>query len=485
MGYVPWQSARMAAHPIVMHLSPVLTFDVRGPLAGRDRDGGVRRRAMGGHAAVSLLRLELVVAAAIVVFVGGAPAQPKTDGGWSADLLNRILKVEPGNSDAPSAARAVPEMVLHTYRLAHLRVGEAGKSQNVLAILEKLLPPGSSMKTDVPANSLHVLTTAAAHQAVWDYLSAVDLVEPAAPTTGAVVPDEVKAALKKLADAGEQSGKLLAAVGALRSDLSAELGEIEIRQRQQTLRLILAGGAFAVVFVGTIAWMVRRRTPATPAVAPDSTALVVAPEQLTMALTPVHDKMRNDMLGLLNEVAIKLQAQHNEQQKLVREQQQQLEDARLALAEERRQFITEAGSMVVQAVERVDATTAKLAKQQDKVAELVQELQHTVRELDETKDNLRDKEVELEQERAKIAALSILLEDGGAPPLNGRMAEPNGHERTPLPAARFHPATISTCMNPDPTGATTPTRVDPPTATAPEPTWPVRFQFLPPDHPES
>jgi hypothetical protein len=133
--------------------------------------------------------------------------------------------------------------------------------------------------------------------------------------------------------------------------------------------------------------------------------------------------MRTDMLGLLNEVAIKLQAQHNEQQKLVREQQQQLEGARLALAEERKQFISEAGTMVVQAVERVDATTAKLAKQQDKVAELVEELQHTVRELDETKDSLRDREVELEQERAKIAALSLLLEEGGTlPPLTA----PNG-----------------------------------------------------------
>jgi hypothetical protein len=427
----------------------------------------------------------------IVNCTWGRAEEGPAGSGWSADLLSQILKVEPAKVEAaPLAAPSSAEMVLRTYRFTNLRVGEAGKSQNVLAILGKLLPAGSSVKTDVPANSLHLLTTPTAHTAAWEYLSAVDVAEAAPALAANTVPEEVKTALKKLADAGDQSAKVLAAVGALKTDVSTEIARIDARQRQQTTKFAIGGLVFTAVLVVTIGWMLRRRSGSAQADSPtESTAFALAPEQLTIALTPVHDKMRNDMLGLLNEVAIKLQAQHNEQQKLVREQQQQLEDARQALADERRQFITEAGSMVVQAVEKVDATTAKLAKQQDKVAELVQELQDTVRELDETKDDLRSKQVELEQERAKIAALSILLEEGGALPTSEVMS--NGH------ATNGRLPNISTSEAPDLSGSGA-SRVPPPisctnqsqiliattpalertTETAPQ------FQFLPPDHPE-
>ena len=433
----------------------------------------------------------LVTWLASILWVGVGRADEKPTGGWSADLLNQILKAETPKAEAsamPAAAIAPGEMTLRTYHVSALRVGEAGKAQNVLAILAKLLPAGSSINPDIPANSLHVLTTPAAHKAIWDYLSAVDVPEPAAAPAANSVPDDVKAALKKLADTGDQSAKLLAAVGALKSDVSNEIAAIDARQRQQTLKLAIAGGAFGIVLLLTLRWMLRRRAPEPSPVPEEPTELMLAPEQLTTALAPVHDKMRTEVLGLLNEVAIKLQAQHNEQQKLVREQQQQLEDARLALAEERRQFITEAGTMVVQAVERVDATTAKLAKQQDKVAELVEELQHTVRELDQTKDSLRDKQVELEQERAKIAALSLLLEEGGAvppmPPPNG--ASFNGHHGAPSSSEgqTNHPRTSTpaqagnenlSCTIPAPT----------PTVPSAVPTAVPRFQFLPPDHPET
>jgi hypothetical protein len=71
-----------------------------------------------------------------------------------------------------------------------------------------------------------------------------------------------------------------------------------------------------------------------PEIAPSPTVSIAAGE-VAHALVPVHDKIRHDMLGLLNEVAIKLQAQHQEQQKLVREQHEQLESARLALPRRR------------------------------------------------------------------------------------------------------------------------------------------------------
>ena len=419
---------------------------------------------------------------------GAGEPSAKPDGGWSADLLTQILKSDPPKPDPSAAADRAPEMILRTYRLTNLRAGEAGKTQNVLAILNKLLPAGSSMNVDVPANSIHVLTTATAHAAIWDYLSAVDIPETTPPP---LVPPEVKAALTKLAETRSDGKEVLAAVGALRTDVSNHLAVVDHWQRTQMLKLGAGAVLFAVTLFVTLAWMLRRRPPATPPA--DATALALAPDQLATALVPVQDKMRNDMLGLLNEVAIKLQAQHNEQQKLVREQQQQLEDARLALADERRQFISEAGNMVVQAVERVDATTAKLARQQDKVAELVQELQNTVRELDETKDNLRDREVELEQERAKIAALSLLLEEGAALPAgaltNGHNPEPHSpgansnHDGQPEQPARFVASTP--CTTPDPITPTRP-RITIPSAQVPRENPPEpRFTFLPPDHPES
>ena len=418
---------------------------------------------------------------AIVGFTQAMGAEEATSGGWSADLLHQILQVEPAKPATP--APAAGEMVLRTYRLTHLRVAEAGKAQNVLAILSKLLPPGSSINSDVPANSLHVLTTPAAHKAIWDYLSAVDVPETTAQPAN-TVPEDVKAALQKLANAGDQSTKLLAAVGALKSDVSAEIAQIDARQRQQTTKLVLVGAAIGLALLMTMGWTLRRR--ATPIPPTPSTELALAPEQLTTALAPVHDKMRTEVLGLLNEVAIKLQAQHNEQQKLVREQQRQLEDARLALAEERKQFISETGTMVVQAVERVDATTAKLAKQQDKVAELVEELQNTVRELDQTKDSLRTKQVELEQERAKIAALSILLEEGGSIPPPAFGAPRDGHAidsaSTPAPDGAQPVRAEAEPNAPTPLSCTIPAPA--PGAKSTQATTP-RFTFLPPDHPET
>jgi hypothetical protein len=425
-------------------------------------------------------------------------ADPRPDAGWSADLLTQILKSEPARTEsaAPAAAPATgaQEMVLRTYRPTHLRVGQAGKSQNVLAILGKLLPAGSSMNLDVPANSIHVLTTAAAHAAIWDYLSAVDIPEPAVQP--AAVPDDVREALNKFAAAGEQSSKVLSAIGVLKADVARQVAEVDARQRRQTRQLAIAAFVAALLITLIVMWMLKRRARPESAGADSSTALALAPEQLATALVPVHDRMRNDMMGLLNEVAIKLQAQHNEQQKLVLEQQHQLEAARQVLVDERRQFITETGSMVVQAVERVDATTAKLARQQDKVAELVEELQTTVRELDATKDNLRDREIELEQERAKIAALSLLLEEGGAIPPEPPIARRSADISDTSAAAEAGQPSLATVTEPaagrilsDPPCTTPSTRLPQPSP-APRVNGsrmpaPPQFTFLPPDHPET
>lgn len=405
----------------------------------------------------------------------------KSDDGWSADLLNQILRAEAVKAPAVAEVPAKPaEMVLRTYQLSHLHVAESGKAQNVLAILGKLLPPGSSMNPEVATNSLHILTTTAAHAAIWDYLSAVDVAAPPAPPPA--MPDDVKTALQKLAQTGDQSARVLAAIGSIRTEVSAQLADIEDRQHRANVKLALGAGAFALVLLLTGTWMVRRRAAPAPEPA-DGATLALGPDQLAAALVPAQDKMRNDMLGMLNEVAIKLQAQHHEQQKLVREQQDQLESARQALADERRQFITEAGTMVVQAVERVDATTAKLARQQDKVSELVHELQHTVRELDDTKDKLRDREVELEQERAKIAALSLLLEEG-APLPSGVFA--NGHHPEPLNRgfAFVPPASQRPCMTPEPHPTPNPQASSPAPRIPPE-SPPARFTFLPPDQAET
>lgn len=403
--------------------------------------------------------------------------------GWSADLLSQILKTEnarPARAGVTSTAEsgAETEVMLRTYHLTHLRIGEAGKSQNVLAILEKLLPPGSSMNSDVPANSVHVLTTARVHAAIWDYLSAVDVADVAPSAPVAAIPDDVRAALQKVADAGEQSAKLFKAIEGVKSGMAGEIARIESR-RQAELRILLGTGALVLLASVVIGFRLLRR-PAQPVAPPVTTAtpLAIAPDQIATALLPAQDRMRNDMLGLLNEVAIKLQAQHHDQQKLVQQQQLQLDQARHALAAERKQFIDEAGSMVVQAVERVDATTAKLARQQDKVAELVEELQSTVRELDETKDHLRTREIELEQERAKIAALSLLLEEGGALPPQ-EVIRMNGNRETgggAGPARNGH-RLDHLCTNPD----------QPKASQDQEPTPPAtpRFRFLPPEHPET
>ncbi|PTX91344.1 hypothetical protein [Opitutus sp. ER46] len=423
-----------------------------------------------------------------LVLSAGRPlnaAEPPAESGWSAELLQQILQAEPTSAESLRAPVPAREMSLRSYNFSHLRVGEAGRTRNVLAILQQLLPPGSSVKPDVAANSIHVLTTTTAQQAVWDYLSAVDIAEgPPEPAAG--VPADVLAALRKLAETGDQSAKVLTAVRSLGTDVAHHMAEIDQRQHRQTVKLVGGGAALVVFMIGLLLWMMRR-SPAVPEAAREgagSVALALRSDQLASALTPVHDKMRTEMLGMLNEVAIKLQAQHNEQQKLVQEQQQRFEDARVALAEERKQFIDQAGTMVVEAVERVDATTAKLVKQQDKVSDLVEELQSTVRELDHTKDELRTKEIELEQERAKIAALSLLLEEGSPLPPIGRPT--NGHQAGITANGRTPGNGSSTPHFPCMTQLPTPSLLSPTLGQSRlEPPAAPRFTFLPPDHPET
>lgn len=228
--------------------------------------------------------------------------------GWSAELLERILKSEKPAS-AASAAPGVPgEMVLRTYQLSHLRLGEAGKPQTLLTLLEKLLPAGSSMKPDVGANSLHILTTVPAHAGVWEFLSAIDVSEAPSASPASAIPEDVKAALVKVAQTGDQSATVLSAIDRVSSGVSRELAEIDARQRRQVVRLVAVGAAVSILILCTVAWMLRRR-PApevTRAAVEPAAALALAPDQLATALTPVHDKMRTEMLGLLNEVAIKL-----------------------------------------------------------------------------------------------------------------------------------------------------------------------------------
>jgi hypothetical protein len=410
-------------------------------------------------------------------------AAPTQETGWSADLLNQLLKEAPKPA-SPVKAESGRGMTLRSYQLRNLHIGEAGRTQNLINILDKMLPAGSSVRPDVQANTLHILTSPEAHAAVYDYISAIDQVEKpaadaAAKTAPAVVPDEIKAALKKLAESSEQSTQLLTAVSGIKSQVETRLDEIKNRQRQQ-LTTIIGAVAGAVLVVAVLAFFLLRRRPETvvptvvmPASPEVSKSLALIPQQISKELVAQQTQMRDAMMGSLNEVVIRLQAHYGEQQKQIENKQAELIAAQEHLAIERQKFISESTAMVTNAVGKVEQTTVRLAKQQDKVGELVTELQNTIQELDKTKDDLRQAKSEVDAERAKIAALSLMLEEGG-----------------PLPPDMVHQAHQDAASNREQEFATaldnTPSsKESAPCQTSPSITeTPYRFRFMPPDAPE-
>ena len=382
---------------------------------------------------------------AVCADVPNAPAR-----GWSAALLQDFS--DAGARKSKPQAVAGDGFVLRTYQFRHLRVGEGARTQAVLHILRRLLPQGSALKEDVPSNSVHILSSVSAQAAAWDLISAVDLPTAAPELTERELPLPVREALEKIAAMESGTGKLVTDLGRMKEELDHGIGSLREESRASGIRVLLSGigvGLIIVVSFGLfIFWRGRRIERALLRVDGGGGAQV---HQVLQSPNALQDReLQQEMVAVLNTAAIRMEAwfqeqkSHGEQLALTvgRHEatlagvQKAMEDTRLQLVSDNRALLVEAGGRFDASAGRLEAGVRELGDQNRRVEALAVELQSTVHELDSTRDRMLGleaqlrlsnqeldttrsglgvREAELVRQQAKLAALTLILEEGSWP----------------------------------------------------------------------
>ncbi|HEU5078720.1 MAG TPA: hypothetical protein VFT72_05880 [Opitutaceae bacterium] len=393
--------------------------------------------------AASLLSLP---AASAAPAAAGAAESATTSDTWSDDLLTRLLSApENGAAMSGSAAENSGGMVLRSYQLRALKVGEAGRAANLVSILRRMLPPDSRITEDVAGNMIHVLSTSAAQDAVLELVSAMDS-EPAATQRGAeeTIPSAVKKALDALAETRPDASQLRAiladAVEKNQRHLDQALQTVE-RDANANLHRTLAislGVAAAIVLAGGCGLLLffrrAQKIQIAEATRREAMSLAVVPNQNMEAVLAVSREQQDrtrELQKLMESFSIAYQADRQRNSMLVEavakrhteltatlEQMQQLRreigesagqlflDVNRAAIDEIVQRASESlqsramevGLIAESASRKMEETASRLEVQNAKAAALSAELERTQREVDVLFDKLR-----VAQEAARAA----------------------------------------------------------------------------------
>lgn len=253
--------------------------------------------------------------------LGAADENPKAEG-WSQDLLARLISAPlPQTSGKPDEASE--GMVLRSYQLRSLRLGDPGRATNLVNILQRMLPLDSRVTEDRPANTLHVLSSVTAQQAALELISAMDSegVPTASHPEAITVPEDVRKALESLAASRPDSDQLLKIVEESSRRTEDRLSEV-VRQSQEDSRahlqrvLTVGGGTVVVLalllFVG-FSFVIRRtqKRDFSKAVATESAALALLPTQSMEAMMSVsrdQQERTKELQKLMESFSIAYQA---------------------------------------------------------------------------------------------------------------------------------------------------------------------------------
>lgn len=249
--------------------------------------------------------------------------QPESDRnarGWSQDLLARLLDTpEPAVDGRGTASEG---MILRSYQLRLLRLGEPGRASNLVNILRRMLPPDSRVTEDRPGNTLHVLSTRAAQQAALELISAMDSEGDPALTRPepSIVPEEVRKALESLAAARPDSDKLMRILADVSRETEERVSKVVQQGQAETQasvrRMLLSGGAtFAAlaVLAGIAGVVVVRRSQnrRIQALAQQANALALVPSQgieAVMAVSRDQQERTKELQKLMESFSISYQA---------------------------------------------------------------------------------------------------------------------------------------------------------------------------------
>lgn len=192
----------------------------------------------------------IAVVSGLLLFHSTLAADPeRSSEGWSQDLLARLLTARVSESGANGSSTLSGDgMVLHSYQLRSLRLGDPGRATNLVSILQRMLPPESRVTEDRPGNTLHVLSTGTAHQSALELISAMDAESTTSPSSSepAALPEEVRKALESLAVARPDSDQLMKIVAEsshrTEERLSSVVRQAQEESKENLQRMLWVGG---------------------------------------------------------------------------------------------------------------------------------------------------------------------------------------------------------------------------------------------------
>jgi chromosome segregation ATPase len=253
-----------------------------------------------------------------------------------------------------------------------------------------------------------VLAPESTHAALAQLLVALEA-SPAGNSNPALTPELVQA----LETLSREQPTATAALESLRGELTGRLNSIE----ERTPHPWLGPAAVAAALTALLAFTLLRKRPARSA---QVLELQPVTSELSRALLPETRRQTEDIKLALRELGQHLQA-------AVEARGHQLSDLqdRLARVETRQQSGSEGDqAALAEATRAMEGTAERLTRENDRIRALSTELQGTLHELDSARDRLRSAELALssrdlelerrnsalEHERAKLAALSIIIE---------------------------------------------------------------------------
>lgn len=367
-----------------------------------------------------------------LALMGGARAESDRGGhGWSQDLLARLLATPTGENATPT--NAADGMVLRSYQLRSLRLGDPGRATNLVSILQRMLPPDSRVTEDRAANTLHVLSTVTAQQAALELVSAMDADAgvSVSKAEAPVIPEDVRKALESLAATRPDADQLMKIVSDSSRRTEERLTEVlrrsEEESRSNFRRVVWTGSVVVgglVILVGVALVSATKRTRKKAEVRP-SEELAMLPRQSMDAIIAASrdqqertqelqklmesfsiayqaDRQRNTMI--MEAVAKKhgeLAASLNQMEQLRRDMGENAGRAFLELNREAiDQIITQAsaalqsraeevGLIAESASKKMEETANRLEVQNARATALADELERTQKEVDALFEKLR------------------------------------------------------------------------------------------------
>lgn len=394
------------------------------------------RHFFSGHSRSKGLTLSVVIGLILLSRPLSAESAPKGDAeGWSQDLLTRLLAAPVAESANSSSGG--DGMVLRSYQLRALHLGDPGRATNLVSILQRMLPPDSRVTEDRPGNTLHVLSTGTAQQAALELISAMDgeATSTRSPAEPAVVPDEVRKALETLAAARPDSEQLMKIVADSSRRTEERLSEV-VRQSQQESkeslrRMLVVGGGSAlgllVIGLGIFSIAMRRaqKKDFLQAAKKEAASLALLPAQsmdLIMSSSRDQQERTRELQKLMESFSIAYQADRQRNTMIMEAvakrhgelattltQMEQLrremgDDAGKIFLEVNRHAIdqivsqasealqtraAEVGLIAESASKKMEETANRLEVQNAKAAVLAEELERTQKEVDALFEKLR------------------------------------------------------------------------------------------------